>query len=63
MKCSAGTVCSPSGHTDVFKIDYENGQNGQAPNGGGASVGFRGSLSRGVAALVLGLWMVWGRFF
>ena len=58
MQCSAGTVCSPSGHTDVFKVDYENSQNGQAPTTNGASTGITATRSASVAGIVLGLWML-----
>ena len=61
MKCAQGTVCSPSGKTDVFKVDYKDGQNGnQAPNDGGSSTGIKGSLSGSVVKFAVGLWLILG---
>ncbi|CAM1506793.1 Fc.00g064340.m01.CDS01 [Cosmosporella sp. VM-42] len=61
MNCAEGTVCSPSGKTDVFKVDYKDGQNGnQAPSDGGSSLGIKGSLNRRVVEVVVGLWVVLG---
>lgn len=60
MRCSEGTVCTPSGYTDVFRIDYADGRNDDRAPANGAGCSFGGSMSLKV---VLGLWVLMGFVF
>ena len=61
MDCALGTICTPSGLTDDFKVEFDPNYTGGSGGGvsggsGGMSLGPRGSVDRLILGMVCGLW-------
>ncbi|KAF7550258.1 hypothetical protein G7046_g8070 [Stylonectria norvegica] len=57
MQCAAGTKCTPSGHTDDFRIENDGSAHGEGTSGGSASMGPKGSMSRAIVLFIAGFWV------
>lgn len=58
MDCAEGTVCTPSGLTDDFRVEHDGSVNGggNGAGDGGLSRGPRGSVSLYSLVAVFALW-------